>query len=40
VKLVDAGKKVPESFLPNTLQTIYNDVNGLKDIFTYIPNTG
>jgi hypothetical protein len=40
VKLVNAGKKVPESFLLNTLQTIKDSVDVMVDRFTYIPNTG
>jgi hypothetical protein len=39
VKLVNAGKKVPESFLVSTLQTIKDNVDEMVDRFTYIPNT-
>jgi hypothetical protein len=40
VKLVNDGKKVPESFLVSTLQTIKDSVDWMLDRFTYIPNTG
>jgi hypothetical protein len=31
--------KVPTTFQDYTLQTMYNDVDYMKDRFTYIPNT-
>jgi hypothetical protein len=40
VKLVNAGKKVPESFLVSTLQSIKDSVDWMLDRFTYISNTG